>query len=443
MKLWQKSADINKLVEEFTVGRDHELDLLLARFDILGTLAHITMLESIHLLSRKDYQLLTKELKIIYKEIEAGDFILDEGIEDIHSQVEFMLTQRIGEAGKKIHSARSRNDQVLLDIKLFARHKIISISESISELFGTLIRLSDKHKDILMPGYTHLQIAMPSSFGLWFGAYAESLSDDLILLQAAFKINNQNPLGSAAGYGSSFPINRELTTKLLAFDGLNFNAVYAQMGRGKVERIVSQALGSVAATLSKMANDICLFMSQNFGFVSIPEQLTTGSSIMPHKKNPDVFELIRARCNKIQALANEVVLITNNLPSGYFRDLQIIKENYLVAFDYLTDCINMTNFAIHHLEINVNLLDDEKYKYLFSVEEVNRRVLQGIPFREAYKQVGEEIQQGKFNPDKNIVHTHAGSIGNLCNDQISEKFNAVLKAFNTEKIKQAERRLLN
>lgn len=443
MKLWQKDTDINNLIEEFTIGRDRKLDLLLARFDILGSLAHIVMLESIGLLSKDELKLLRGELKSIYRKIEAGDFTIDEGVEDIHSQVELLLIQRIGEVGKKIHSARSRNDQVLLDIKLFVRYKLIIISDAIAELFNTLIDLSNKNKGILMPGYTHLQVAMPSSFGLWFGAYAESLTDDMIFLQSAFRINNQNPLGSAAGYGSSFPIDRQLTTDLLAFDDLNYNVVYAQMGRGKVERIVAQALGSLAATLAKLAFDICLFMSQNFAFVSLPEELTTGSSIMPHKKNPDVFELIRARCNKIQSLANEMILITNNLPSGYFRDMQILKENYLVSFDYLTDCINIANFAIQNLKINKDLLNDDKYKYIFSVEEVNKKVLQGIPFRDAYKEVGLEIQQNKFKPDKKIEHTHIGSIGNLCNDKIQEKFNTVIKAYNKEKIYQAENDLLN
>jgi argininosuccinate lyase len=442
MKLWQKGTNIDKLIEEFTIGRDRELDLLLAKFDVLGSLAHIAMLESIGLLNKEELSLLNKELKAIFKMIETGEFAIDEGVEDIHSQVELLLTKRIGEAGKKIHSARSRNDQVLLDIKLFVRHKLIILSDAITELFETLIDSSNKYKDVLMPGYTHLQIAMPSSFGLWFGAYAESLTDDMIFLQSAFRINNQNPLGSAAGYGSSFPIDRQLTTDLLALDDLNYNVVYAQMGRGKVERIVAQAMGSVAATLSKLAYDVCLFMSQNFDFLSLLEKFTTGSSIMPHKKNPDVFELIRARCNKIQSLANEIILITNNLPSGYFRDLQIIKENYLVSFDYLIDCINIANFAVQHLEIKKDLLGDDKYKYIFSVEEVNKKVLRGIPFRDAYKEVGEEIQQNKFKPHTKVEHTHIGSIGNLCNDKIQEKLNTILKTFNKERIHKAEKDLL-
>lgn len=442
MKLWEKGTSSNKLIEKFTVGRDPELDLLLAKFDVLGSLAHITMLESIGLVSEEELSMLCKELRVIYRHIESEDFSIEEGIEDIHSQVELMLIQRVGEAGKKIHSARSRNDQVLLDIKLFVRHKLLVLTDSVSELFNTLIKLSNTHKDVLMPGYTHLQVAMPSSFGLWFGAYAESLTDDLLFLQSAFRINNQNPLGSAAGYGSSFPIDRQMTTVLLAFDDLNYNAIYAQMGRGKAERIVAQALGSLAATLSKMAFDVCLFMSQNFGFVSLPENLTTGSSIMPHKKNPDVFELIRGKCNKLQSLANEVILITNNLPSGYFRDLQILKENYLISFDDLIECFNIATFAIQHLEINKGILEDEKYKYIFSVEEVNKKVLQGIPFRDAYKKVGEEIQQGKFTPDKKLTYTHLGSIGNLSNDKIEEKFNTIIKTFNKEKIIQAEKNLL-
>lgn len=442
MKLWEKGTNIEKLIEKFTVGRDRELDLLLAKFDILGSLAHITMLESIGLLSKEELKILCTELRAIHSTVESGNFSIDEGVEDIHSQVELILTQRVGEAGKKIHSARSRNDQVLLDIKLYVRHKLLIITDSVSELFNTLINLSNTHKEVLIPGYTHLQVAMPSSFGLWFGAYAESLSDDMLFLQTAFRINNQNPLGSAAGYGSSFPIDRQMTTDLLAFDDLNYNVIYAQMGRGKTERIVAQAMGSIAATLSKMAYDVCLFMSQNFGFVSLPENMTTGSSIMPHKKNPDVFELIRARCNKIQALANEIILITNNLPSGYFRDLQIMKENYLVSFDDLTDSINIATFALQHLEINTEILQDDKYKYIFSVEEVNKKVLQGTPFRDAYKKVGEEIQQNIFKPDKELAHTHLGSIGNLCNDKIEQKFNAVTETFNKDKIIQAEQNLL-
>jgi argininosuccinate lyase len=442
MKLWNKGTDVNKRIEEFTIGRDRELDLLLARFDVLGSLAHITMLQKIGLLTADELLLLKKELKVIYKKIETGNFKIDQGIEDVHSQIEFMLTQSLGDVGKKIHSARSRNDQVLLDIKLFTRYKIIQVAESVSELFVTLIKLSNEYKGLLMPGYTHLQVAMPSSFGLWFGAYAESLTDDLLLLQTAFRITNQNPLGSAAGYGSSFPIDRQMTTDLLGFDQMNYNVVYAQMGRGKVERIVASALGSIAATLSKMAYDVCLFMSQNFGFVSLPEELTTGSSIMPHKKNPDVFELIRAKCNKIQSLTNEIILISNNLPSGYFRDMQIIKESYLESFDLLIDCIDIANFAVGKLLIKENIIEDDVYKYMFSVEEVNREVLKGRPFREAYIEVGERIQKGDFKPNKTIRHRHEGSIGNLCNDKISEKFDNIYKSFGKETIERAESELL-
>lgn len=443
MKLWQKETDVNKLIEDFTVGRDRELDLLLAKYDVLGSLAHVTMLCSIGLLSQNELDVLKVELKAIYKKIELGTFTIDDGVEDIHSQIEFLLTQKLGAVGQKIHSARSRNDQVLLDIKLFSRHKLLDIADSVFQLFNTLIKLSESNRDVLMPGYTHLQVAMPSSFGLWFGAYAESLSDDLLLLKTAFQVNNQNPLGSAAGYGSSFPIDRQMTTELLGFDNPNYNVIYAQMGRGKVERIVAQSMGSIGSTLSKLAYDVCLFMSQNFGFVSLPEEFTTGSSIMPHKKNPDVFELLRAKCNKIQALATEISFLTNNLTSGYFRDLQIVKESYLESFDSLIDCINIANFALQKIEVKQNLLDDEKYKFVFSVEEVNKEVLEGKPFREAYKSVGEKINLNQFKPERKVNHTHMGSIGNLCNDKIAEKFSAVYSSFNKEKILQAENDLLN
>lgn len=442
MKLWQKETDVNKRIEEFTVGRDRELDLLLAKYDVLGSLAHIAMLQKIGLLSSAELKQISAELKVIYKKIESGNFQIDDGIEDIHSQIEYLLTQKVGDAGKKIHSARSRNDQVLLDIKLFTRARILSISESVEGLFNTLIKLSEKHKDVLIPGYTHLQVAMPSSFGLWFGAYAESLTDDLLLLQTAYKITNQNPLGSAAGYGSSFPIDRQMTTDLLGFDQMNYNVVYAQMGRGKIERVVAYAISSIAATLSKLAYDACLFMSQNFGFISLPDELTTGSSIMPHKKNPDVFELVRAKCNKLQALAGEINLISNNLPSGYFRDFQIIKESFLESFESLIDCIDITNFAMENISVRENILEDEKYKFVFSVEEVNREVLKGVPFREAYKLIGERINKGEFQPDKNVNHTHEGSIGNLCNQQVKNKFNEILSGFDKERIEQAEKALL-
>lgn len=442
MKLWDKGGTINSKIEEFTVGKDREMDLLLAPYDILGSIAHSIMLENIGLLKANELDDLKKELISIYYLAEKGQFTIDEGIEDVHSQVEFLLTKKLGDVGKKIHSARSRNDQVLLDIKLYSRAKILQIAESTDILFKTLINLSNQYKNNLIPGYTHLQVAMPSSFGLWFGAYAESLSDDLYVLNAAFKVVNQNPLGSAAGYGSSFPIDRQLTSDLLGFDNMNYNVVYAQMGRGKTERIVSQALGSIAATLSKLAYDVCLFNSQNFGFIRLPDEFTTGSSIMPHKKNPDVFELIRAKCNKIQSLANEIVLISNNLPSGYFRDLQIMKESYLEIFDYLQSCIDIANLALKNIEIKDDILDDEKYKYVFSVEEVNKEVLSGKPFREAYKSVGEKIKNGTFTPKKEVKHTHQGSIGNLCNEEITEKFERILKAFNSKRIREAENKLL-
>ncbi len=442
MKLWQKETEINKRIEKFTIGRDRELDLLLAGYDVLGSLAHIAMLCKVGLLDSSEYKLLKTELKAIYRKIEAGSFTIDEGIEDIHSQIEFLLTQKLGNAGKKIHSARSRNDQILVDLKLFTRHNLFQIVDAVTTLFNTLIALSEKHKTILMPGYTHLQVAMPSSFGLWFGAYAESFTDDLLLLQTALRITNQNPLGSAAGYGSSFPIDRQMTTDLLGFDSLNYNVIYAQMGRGKVERTVAYALSSVASTLSKMAYDCCLFMSQNFGFISLPEELTTGSSIMPHKKNPDVFELVRAKSNKIMALAAEIHLIGNNLPSGYFRDFQIIKESYLESFGTLLDCLEITNYVIGRIEVRNDLLEEEKYKYIFSVEEVNREVLKGVPFRESYKLVGDKIRKGEYKPDRTIQHTHEGSIGNLSNKNIKKKFVGILAEFNREKVEQAERELL-
>jgi argininosuccinate lyase len=442
VKLWEKGIELNKKIEEFTIGCDHELDLLFAKYDVLGSIAHIIMLQKVGLLSKDELALLHKELIIIYHEIEKGEFVIENGIEDVHSQVEFLLTKRLGDVGKKIHSARSRNDQVILDLKLFTRSKIHEIVDSLTSLFNTLTELSEKHKDDLMPGYTHLQVAMPSSFGLWFGAYAESLSDDLQVLLAAYKITNQNPLGSAAGYGSSFPIDRQLTTDLLGFDNMNYNVVYAQMTRGKTERIVTQALGTVASTLSKLSFDICLFLNQNFGLLNLSDEFTTGSSIMPHKKNPDIFELVRAKSNKIQAVANEVITITNNLPSGYFRDYQIIKESYLEIFDYLLSCIEITDFALSGLRINKNLLLDEKYKYIFSVDELNKKVLSGIPFREAYQMIGEAIKNGTFNPSKEIKHTHSGSIGCLCTKEIKEKFEKTAMNFNKNKIIVAEKALL-
>ena len=433
MKLWQKDTNINKEIEKFTVGKDRELDLLLAEFDVLGSLAHTQMLESINLLEKQEKEILHKELKAIYREIKAGNFVIEDGVEDVHSQIELLLTQRLGDVGKKIHSGRSRNDQVLLDLKLFTREAIQGVVNDSKALFDLLISLSEQYKDFLLPGYTHFQIAMPSSFGLWFGAYAESLADDMNMLLAAYRIANKNPLGSAAGYGSSFPLNRSMTTQLLGFEDLNYNVVYAQMGRGKTEKNVAVALASVAYTLSKLAMDVTLYMNQNFGFITFPDELTTGSSIMPHKKNPDVFELIRAKCNKIQALPNEIALITGNLPSGYHRDLQVIKESFLPAFAELQNCIKIAAFMLSQVKVKENILKDAKYQYLFSVEVVNHLVLEGIPFREAYKQVGKMIEAKNFEVPPAISHTHEGSIGKLCNDKIQEQMRSVLKAFNFEK----------
>ena len=442
MKLWQKNTEVDKTVEKFTVGRDREMDFYLAKFDVLGSLAHTRMLESIGLLSSEDLLAIQKELKNIYREIEAGIFKIEDHAEDVHSQVEFMLTDRIGEAGKKIHSGRSRNDQVLVDLKLFFRAEIEKMVMHAKELFDTLISLSEKHKNVLLPGYTHLQVAMPSSFGLWFGAYAESLIDDLELMLAAWKITNKNPLGSAAGYGSSFPLNRTMTTELLGFEQLNYNVVYAQMGRGKTERILAQAMSSIAATLAKMSMDITLYMNQNFAFVKFPDHLTTGSSIMPHKKNPDVLELIRSRCNKIQALPNEIAMMTTNLPSGYFRDLQLLKENLFPAFESLNDCMQLLVLMLDHIQINEEILNDPKYDYLFSVEVVNNEVLSGVPFREAYKNIGLAIENGTYQPLKEVNHTHEGSIGNLMNKEISEVFEKVIQEFNFNKVHQALHALL-
>jgi len=437
MKIWQKNIDVNKFVETFTVGKDRELDLQMAKFDVLGSLAHTQMLETINLLTADELIIVQQELKNIYAEIEAGNFTIDDTVEDVHSQVEWLLTQRIGEAGKKIHSGRSRNDQVLVDLKLFFRACIEDMVNQTSTLFNLLIELSNTHKDKLMPGYTHLQIAMPSSFGLWFGAYAESLADDMELMLAAWKITNKNPLGSAAGYGSSFPLNRTLTTNLLGFESLNYNVVYAQMGRGKTERILAQAMSAVAATLAKMAMDVCLFINQNFSFISFPPELTTGSSIMPHKKNPDVFELIRSRCNKIQALPNEIAMMITNLPSGYHRDLQLLKENLFPAITSLNECLEIATFMFQNITIKADILKDKKYDYLFSVEVVNDLALQGVPFREAYKIVGEQIENGTFAPSSQINHTHEGSIGNLCNEQISASMQAVLSQFGFDKVNKA------
>ena len=441
-KLWEKNIQVDHEVDVFTVGKDREMDLYLAKYDVLGSMAHITMLESIGLLEPSELQVLLDELRNIYAIAERGEFVIEEGIEDVHSQVELMLTRKLGDVGKKIHSGRSRNDQVLLDLKLFTRDEIQQVVASVKELFEVLQVQSERHKAVLMPGYTHLQIAMPSSFGLWFGAYAESLVDDLQLLQAAYRVCNRNPLGSAAGYGSSFPLNRQMTTDLLGFDSLDYNVVYAQMGRGKMERTVAFALAGIAGTLSKLAFDACLFNSQNFGFIKLPAQFTTGSSIMPHKKNPDVFELTRAKCNKIQGLPNQITLICNNLPSGYFRDLQIIKEVFLPAFDELKDCLRMVTHMMREIQVNEHILDDDKYALLFSVEEVNRLVLSGVPFRDAYKQVGLAIEAGKFVADKNIHHTHEGSIGNLCTAEIAALMQQVVDGFRFEQVNTAEQTLL-
>mgnify|MGYP001065017606 CR=1 FL=1 len=442
-KLWEKSVQVNKDIERFTVGRDREMDLYLAKHDVLGSMAHITMLESIGLLTKEELDQLLVELKSIYASAEKGEFVIEEGVEDVHSQVELMLTRRLGDVGKKIHSGRSRNDQVLLDLKLFTRTQIREIAEAVEQLFHVLILQSERYKNVLMPGYTHLQIAMPSSFGLWFGAYAESLVDDMQFLQAAFKMCNRNPLGSAAGYGSSFPLNRTMTTDLLGFDSMNYNVVYAQMGRGKLERNVAFALATIAGTISKLAFDACMFNSQNFGFVKLPDDCTTGSSIMPHKKNPDVFELTRAKCNKLQGLPQQIILISNNLPSGYFRDLQIIKEVFLPAFDELKDCLRMVTHMMREVKVNEHILDDDKYSLLFSVEEVNRRVLAGMPFRDAYKQVGLDIEAGKFIPSKSVNHTHEGSIGNLCNESITAMMRSVIGSFSFERMNEAEKKLIH
>jgi argininosuccinate lyase len=437
MKIWQKNIDVDSFVESFTVGNDRVMDLQLAAADVLGSLAHTRMLNSINLMTDEDLVLVQKELKNIYKEILAGDFRIEDSVEDVHSQVEMLLTQRIGEAGKKIHSGRSRNDQVLVDLKLYFRSEIQHIIRNTEALFNELIQLSERYKHILIPGYTHLQIAMPSSFGLWFGAYAESLVDDLEMMRAAWKVCNKNPLGSAAGYGSSFPLNRTMTTQLLGFEDLNYNVVYAQMGRGKTERILAQGMSSIAATLAKFAMDVCLYINQNFGFISFPAHLTTGSSIMPHKKNPDVFELIRSRCNKIQALPNEIALMTTNLPSGYHRDLQLLKENLFPAFKSLNECLEIATFMLENISVKENILDDPKYDYLFSVEVVNNEVLKGVPFREAYRTIGIDIDEGRFKPSKEVNHTHEGSIGNLCNDQIQRMFREVKATFGFEKVESA------
>lgn len=437
-KLWEKKTRVDKDIERYTIGRDAEMDMFLAPYDVLGSMAHATMLQSVGLLTEQDLQELLTGLKNIYATIQQGEFEIEDGVEDIHSQVEMLL----GDVGKKLHSGRSRNDQVLVDLRLFTRAKLQEVVQEVVALFEALIQQSNRYKDVLLPGYTHLQIAMPSSFGLWFGAYAESLVDDMQLLLSAYKIVNRNPLGSAAGYGNSFPLNRQLTTDLLGFDSMDYNVVYAQMGRGKTERIVASALASVAGTISKLAFDSCMYTSQNFGFLKLADQFTTGSSIMPHKKNPDVFELTRAKCNKLQGIPQQITMIINNLPSGYFRDLQIIKEVYLPMFDEMIDILVMTRSMIEQIKVNEHILEDSKYDLIFSVEEVNKRTLAGTPFRDAYKQVGLEIEAGHFTPDKHIRHTHEGSIGNLCNDQIRQLMCEVVKGFGFEKVEKAQENLL-
>ncbi len=442
-KLWEKNFEVNAEIDRYTVGRDRELDLYLAQDDVLGSMAHITMLESIGLLKKEELEVLLAELKKIYRSALDGSFTIEDGVEDVHSQVELLLTQRLGDVGKKIHSGRSRNDQVLVDLKLFTRRQLRHIVEDVHALFTALQEQSERYKDVLMPGYTHLQVAMPSSFGLWFGAYAESLVDDLVMVEAAYRQTNRNPLGSAAGYGSSFPLNRTMTTRLLGFDSMDYNVVYAQMGRGKTERNVAFALASVAGTVSKLAFDACLFNSQNFAFVRLPKECTTGSSIMPHKKNPDVFELTRAKCNKLQALPQQIMMIMNNLPSGYFRDLQIIKEVFLPAFGELRDVLEMTTYIIRKMEVNEHILEDPRYDLMFSVEEVNRLAADGMPFRDAYKKVGLDIEAGKFTPCKEVHHTHEGSIGNLCNQEIKALMDQTLEKFRFERVDAAVEALLS
>ncbi|MDP4283634.1 MAG: argininosuccinate lyase [Bacteroidota bacterium] len=442
MKLWQKNSETLKEVDTFTVGKDRELDLFLAPFDVLGSLAHIKMLNSVNLLANDELNELQQALKDIYKDIDAGKFSLEDDVEDIHSQIEFLLTKKLGDAGKKIHSARSRNDQVILDLKLFLRSEIEELVQLVNGFFDLLLSQSEEYKDYLLPGYTHLQLAMPNSFGLWFGAYAESLADDMITLHAAWEIINKNPLGSAAGFGSSFPINRKLTTELLGFEDLNYNVVYAQMSRGKTERILSQSLANIAATLSRMSMDACIYLNQNFAFISFPDELTTGSSIMPHKKNPDVFELIRAHSNRILALPNEIYLISANLPSGYHRDFQLLKEHLFPALKNLKDCLKMATLMIENIEVKKDILNDEKYRYLFTVEEMNKLVLQGVPLRDAYKKIGAQVENNTFKTDMKLDHSHEGSIGNLQNEQIKIMMNKVIARFGFNKVNDALQKLL-
>lgn len=442
MKLWEKSVQVTDEIDRFTVGHDRELDLYLASYDVLGSMAHVTMLHSIGLIADNELQPLLSELKKIYNLAREGKFVIEDGIEDVHSQVELMLTRSLGDMGKKIHSGRSRNDQVLVDLKLFTREKLREVAEAVRQLFTELQKQSERYKSVLMPGYTHLQVAMPSSFGLWLGSYAESLTDDMLFLEAAYRLTNRNPLGSAAGYGSSFPLNRQMTTDLLGFDSMDYNVVYAQMGRGKMERNVAYALASVAGTVAKLAFDACMFNSQNFAFIKLPDECTTGSSIMPHKKNPDVFELIRARMNRLQALPQEMILIMNNLPCGYFRDLQELKEAFLPAFDRLIDCLHMTTYIIERIKVNEHILDDTRYDAMFSVEEVNRLAASGTPFRDAYKKVGLEIEAGQFTPNKDIHHTHEGSIGNLCTERVAALMDSIWQKFQFEKVDAAVDALL-
>ncbi|MCP9746118.1 argininosuccinate lyase [Lacihabitans sp. CS3-21] len=446
MKLWQKanSKKTNEIIDKFTVGKDRELDINLAPFDLFGSMAHAIMLTSIDLLEKQELKSILQECKIIYNEdIKQGKFEIIEGIEDVHSQIEYILTTKIGDIGKKIHSGRSRNDQVLVDMKMYLRHKIEEIVLLTEDLFKALQEKSELHKNDLLPGYTHLQIAMPSSFGLWFGAYAESLVDDLISLQSVYKIVNKNPLGSGAGYGSNFPLKRHLTKDLLGFDDLNYNVVYAQMTRGKMEFLMAQALGVFANTLSKMAMDVCLYNSQNFGFINLPEEMTTGSSIMPHKKNPDVAEILRGKANKLKGLASEIAFVQTNLPSGYHREMQLIKEIIMPALDDFSETLSVATFMIKNLKIKENLLDDSKFDLLFSVENVNKKVIEGMPFRDAYRAIGGEIEAGTYQPIKTLNHTLEGSIGNLCNPEIKEMMNNVIQSFNFEKVHQAFENLLN
>jgi argininosuccinate lyase len=443
MKLWDKGVKVDKKIEQFTVGMDRELDLELAAFDVLGSLAHIEMLQSIGLLEKKELKLIQEELRKIYSSIKNGAFVIEDGIEDVHSQIEYLLTQSLGDIGKKIHSGRSRNDQVLLDLKLFTRNKLEEIVREARLLFDELIAKSNQYKHVLIPGYTHLQVAMPSSFGLWFGSYAESLTDDLLVLQSAYRVVNQNPLGSGAGYGSSFPLNRQMTTDLLGFDNLSYNVVYAQMGRGKMEFTVLSALANMAMTVAKLAMDACLYNSQNFNFLSFPDELTTGSSIMPHKKNPDVFEVIRAHANALQMLPAQIHAVTSNLPSGYHRDYQLTKEFFMPSFNKMLSCLEMTRIMLSEVKINEEVVNDDRYKYLFTVEEVNRMVLEGMPFRDAYKKVGQIVESGEFKYDGKLKHVHEGSLGNLCNDKIIIKMNEIFVSFNFHKTKEAYMNLLN